>query len=96
GAGSGRTFYHVVLPLLKYAFTTTLVYTFIKSINTLSAVIFVVSPGKNVAASSILGLSEHGYWGQASALSAGLILITFAALGLFRLLAGSNAKLFDV
>lgn len=96
GAGSGRTFYYVVLPLFKYAFTTTLIYTFIKSINTLSAVIFVVSPGKNVAASSILGLSEHGYWGQASALSAGLIIITFLALGLFRLIARSNAKLFDV
>lgn len=96
GAGTGRTFVHIVLPLLRYAFTTTLIYTFIKSINTLSAVIFVVSPGKNVAASSILGLAEHGYWGQASALSAGLILITFASLGLFRLIGGSNARLFDV
>ncbi len=96
GAGTGRTFYYVVLPLLKYAFTTTLIYTFIKSINTLSAIIFVVSPGKTVAASSILGLAEHGYWGQASALAAGLIIITFVTLGLFRLIAGDNAQLFDV
>jgi iron(III) transport system permease protein len=96
GAGSGRTFWHIVLPLLKYTFVSAFMYAFIKSVNTLSAVIFVVSPGRNVAAASILGLADHGYWGMACALAAGLMLITFAALGLFRLVAGKRASLFEV
>jgi len=29
---------------------------------TVSAAIFLVSPGTNIATTSILGLSEHGYW----------------------------------
>ncbi len=96
GANTFRTFIDVVIPLLKTAFTASLVYSFVKSINTLSAVIFLVSPGKNVAASSIMGLAEHGYWGQASALAVGLMGITFLALIAFRLVAGGKAKLFDL
>ncbi len=34
---------------------------------TVSAAIFLVSPGTNIATTSNLGLSEHGYWGQAAA-----------------------------
>lgn len=96
GANTFRTFRDIVLPLLKSAFTASLVYSFVKSINTLSAVIFLISPGKNVAAASVMGLAEHGYWGQASALAVGLMGITFAALGAFRLLAGTKAQLFDL
>lgn len=96
GADTFRTFREIILPLLKSAFTASLVYSFVKSINTLSAVIFLISPGKNVASASIMGLAEHGYWGQASAMAVGLMTITFAALLAFRLVAGGKAKLFDL
>ncbi|MFI6817752.1 ABC transporter permease [Nonomuraea sp. NPDC050328] len=96
GAGSLRTFGTVMLPLMRTAFTAAFIYAFVKSINTLSAVIFLVSPGTQLASVSIMGLAEHGYWGEATALAAGLMLVTFAALALFRLLTGGRVKLFEL
>jgi iron(III) transport system permease protein len=96
GADSLRTFVHIVLPLLKYAFFATLIYTFVKSINTLSAVIFLISPGNVVASASILGLAEHGYWGQAAALATALISLGLLSVLAFRLIAGRRARLFEL
>ncbi|RJL35986.1 ABC transporter permease [Bailinhaonella thermotolerans] len=96
GSGSLRTFRTVMLPLMRTAFTAAFIYAFVKSINTLSAVIFLVSPGSQLASVSIMGLAEHGYWGEATALAAGLMLVTFAALALFRLLTGGRVKLFEL
>jgi iron(III) transport system permease protein len=95
GAGAVRTFGTIMLPLLKTAFTAAFVYSFIESINTLSAVIFLVSPGNQLASVSIMGLAENGYWGEATALSAGLIVITLGVLLLFRVLGGGRVKFFD-
>jgi iron(III) transport system permease protein len=95
GAGSVRTFGTVMFPLLGSAFSAAFVYSFIESINTLSAVIFLVSPGKQLASVSIMGLAENGYWGQATAMSAGLIVITLSVLVLFRVLGRGRIKLFD-
>lgn len=96
GANTFRTFMDVVLPLLKPSLTASLVYAFLKSINTVSAVIFLVSPGNNVASASIVGLAEHGYWGQAAALATVLMCITVSVLLLFRLVGGGKHKLFDL
>jgi iron(III) transport system permease protein len=95
GAGAVRTFGTVMFPLLRTAFTAAFIYSFIESINTLSAVIFLVSPGNQLASVSIMGLAENGYWGQATALSAGLIVITLGVLLLFRVVGGGRIKLFD-
>jgi iron(III) transport system permease protein len=96
GANTLRTLKDIMLPLLKTAFTASIVYAFVKSINTLSAVIFLISPRHNVASVSIMGLAEHGYWGQAAALAAALMTITFTALILFRIIGGGKMKLFDL
>ena len=96
GASSLRTFVRIMLPLLRYAFAGGFIYTFVKSINTLSAVIFLVTPGKAVASASILGLAEQGYWGLATALAFSLIVIALLALGLLRLVAGRRVQLFDL
>src|SRR5690606_4291466 len=96
GAKTLRTFKDVMLPLLKSAFTGALVYSFVKSINTLSAVIFLVSPGNVVASASILNLAEQGYWGWAAAYASLLVLAALLAIGLFKLLSGRNSKLFDL
>ncbi|MDK2896012.1 MAG: iron(III) transport system permease protein [Candidatus Atribacteria bacterium] len=95
GANTLRTFKDIMLPLLKSAFSTTIVYVFIKSVNTVSAAIFLVSPKTNIATTSILGLSEHGYWGQAAAMATILIGITLLTTLVFEAIGGKEKKLFD-
>ncbi len=94
GANTFQILKDITLPLLKTAFTVTLVYTFVRSMNTVSAVVFLVSARTNVATTSILGLSEHGYWGEAAAMATILIAITSTVVIGFRVLGGK--KLFDL
>ena len=96
GARPLRTLWDVTLPLIRSAFTSALVFTFIRSMNTLSAVIFLVSPGNVVASASILALAEHGDWGQASAMAASLMSAVFLVLLGFRLLTGGRMRLFEL
>ncbi len=96
GARPLRTLRDVTLPLIRAAFTGALVFTFIRSMTTLSAVVFLVSPGNVVASASILALAEHGDWGQASAMAASLMTAIFLVLGGFRLLTGGRLRLFEL
>lgn len=96
GARPLRTLRDVTLPLIRAAFTGALVFTFIRSMTTLSAVIFLISPGNVVASASILALAEHGDWGQASAMAASLMAAVFLALAGFRLLTGGRLRLFEL
>ncbi len=96
GARPLRTLWDVTLPLIRTAFTSALVFTFIRSMNTLSAVVFLISPGNVVASASILALAEHGDWGQASAMAASLMSAVFLVLLGFRLLSGGRMRLFEL
>jgi iron(III) transport system permease protein len=91
-----RTLWDVTLPLIRSAFTSALIFTFIRSMNTLSAVVFLISPGNVVASASILALAEHGEWGQASAMAASLMSTVFLVLLGFRLLTGGRMRLFEL
>ncbi|MCE5333655.1 MAG: iron ABC transporter permease [Desulfobacteraceae bacterium] len=84
GAGSVRTFMKVVLPLMFTAFFGGMVYSFIYSMNTLSAVIFVAAPRYNLAPLAIFQLANEGRIGQACALSLFLILSVFLSLGILK------------
>ncbi|HYL80831.1 MAG TPA: iron ABC transporter permease, partial [Candidatus Acidoferrum sp.] len=95
GARPLRTFWDVTLPLIRSAYTSALIFTFIRSMNTLSAVVFLISPGNVVASASILALAEHGDWGQASAMAASLMTVIFLLLT-FRLLTGGRLRLFEL
>jgi len=96
GARPLRTFWDVTLPLIRAAFTAALVFTFIRSMNTLSAIVFLVSPGTVLASASILALAEHGDWGQASAMAASLMTAVFLVLLTFRLITGGRLRLFEL
>jgi iron(III) transport system permease protein len=96
GARPLRTFWDVTLPLIRSAFTSALIFTFIRSMNTLSAVVFLISPGNVVASASILALAEHGDWGQASAMAASLMSAVFLLLLAFRLITGGRLRLFEL
>lgn len=86
GAGQVRNFFTIVLPLIKPAFYSGLVYGFVKSMTAMSAVIFLISAKYNLITASILTQVESGRIGVASAYCTILIIIMVVALLLLNLL----------
>src|SRR5699024_957942 len=77
GAGPLRTMRKIVLPLLSPAFMSGFVYTFMTSIVSVSSVIFLVSPGTNLAATYILNLASQADVVRALAMFVILIVVDF-------------------
>lgn len=94
GAGWLGTLRDVTLPLLRGPAASAFMLVFIHSLGTLSAVIFLVAPGKNLASVSILNLAEEGYWGGAAAIATVLMFAGAAVLGLARLVLGRHFRPF--
>lgn len=84
GAGPVRTFWRVAVPLLLPSFMSGFVYTFMTTMVTISSVVFLVSPGTNLAAVYILNLANTAAIGEASAMSFLLICSVLAILGVLR------------
>jgi iron(III) transport system permease protein len=90
GARTGTTIRRVVLPLLKPAMVTALVYSFVRAMTAVSAVIFLVSAQHNMATAYIVGRAEAGEFGLAIAYSSALIVIMLAAIALIQVLVGER------
>jgi iron(III) transport system permease protein len=90
GASSPRTLFKVILPLLRPAILAALVYSFVRAITSISAVIFLVSAKYNMATAYIVGLVENGEYGVAIAYSSILILVMLTVIGGFQLLVGER------
>ncbi|BFH17700.1 iron ABC transporter permease [Paenibacillus melissococcoides] len=86
GAGQYKNFTSVVLPLIKPAFFSGLVYSFVKSMTAMSAVIFLISAKFNLITASILAQVEAGRIGVASAYCTILIVIMIIAMALLNAL----------
>ncbi len=84
GASGFRTFVSVALPLMSSAFAASFLYTFMVGMITISAVIFLISPGTNLASLLILRLAETGNIGKASAMTVVLTLIVLTSLMLLK------------
>lgn len=67
GSGVFHTARHVTLPLISPAMASIGLFYFMHSMVTISALIFLVSPGKTPAAVSVLLLNDAGNWPQAAA-----------------------------
>ena len=80
GAGSGRVFMTVTLPLIKDSFFSGLVTTFVRSITAISAVILLVTPRYLLITCRINEFAEKGAYGVACAYATILIIITYAAI----------------
>ncbi|WP_231501461.1 ABC transporter permease [Oceanivirga salmonicida] len=80
GANSFKVFFTITLPMLKQAFLGGMVYSFIKSMTSLSAVIFLISARYNLITISVLDQVEVGKYGVASAFSTILICIVYTAI----------------
>jgi len=72
-ASSIRTIFTIVLPLLRPAMISAIVFSFVKSMTTVSAIIFLVTADTQVATTYIMGRVEDGDYGQA--ISYGSVLI---------------------
>ncbi len=85
GAGSGKVFMSVTLPLIKDSFMSGLVTTFVRSITAISAIILLVTPRYLLVTCQINELAEKGYYGVACAYATILIAIVYAAILLMNL-----------
>jgi iron(III) transport system permease protein len=90
GASSWTTFRRITLPLIRPAILSALVYSFVRSMTAISAVIFLVSAKHDLATSYIIGRVENNEYGVAIAYATVLIVVMLAAIGLFQWLVGSR------
>lgn len=81
GADTTKVFTSVTLPLIKPAFFTSLVFSFIKSMTAISAVIFLVSANYNLLTVRVMQHVDKGQFGYAAALSVVLMVVVYVAVG---------------
>jgi len=83
-ARSFTTLRRVVMPLLKPALVAALIYSFVRSITSVSAVIFLVSAEYNLSTAYIVGRVEAGEFGLAIAYSSVLIVVMAVGIALIQ------------
>lgn len=89
-AGSFKTIWHIVLPLLKPALLSALVTSFVRAMTTVSAIVFLVTADTRVATSYILNRVEDGEYGIAIAYGSILIVVMMAIILIFDWLVGDS------
>ncbi len=89
-ASTATTLRRVVLPLLKPALVAALVYSFVRSMTTVSAVIFLVTAENELATTYIIGRVGNGDYGVALAYCTVLIVLMSAATALIQWLVGER------
>lgn len=80
GAGSGRVFMTVTLPLIRDSFFSGLVTAFVRSITAISAIILLVTPQYLLITCQINEQAEKGSYGIACAYATVLIVITYGSV----------------
>ena len=83
-----QVFIKVTLPLIRSAFFGGLVYTFVRTMTSMSALIFFVSPKHQLLTTSIMTMVADGRYGAACALGTIMVLVVLVAIGLLYLFIG--------
>lgn len=96
GANSFKVFTSVTIPLIRSAFFSGLVYSFVRSMTAISAVIFLVSASYNLLTVAIMSQVDVGRLGVAAAYSTVLIIIVLVVTGLLKLLLNRMGIQIDV
>ena len=86
GADLPRTFSRVIFPLSHVSFWNNILFFFERSMVTISAVIFLVSPKIQLASITIINLIDDGYFESACAMSTIVVAIVIAVHSLFFML----------
>jgi len=89
-APTSATLRRVVLPLLKPALVAALVYSFVRSMTTVSAVIFLVTAENELATTYIIGRVGNGDYGVALAYCTVLIVLMSLATAAIQLVVGER------
>jgi iron(III) transport system permease protein len=89
-ASTFRTLTRVVLPLIRPAIVTALVYSFVRAMTTVSAVIFLTSAQYEMATVFIINRAINGDYGLAIAYSTALIAMMMIAIGIIQLAVGER------
>jgi iron(III) transport system permease protein len=89
-AGTATTLRRVVLPLLKPALVAALVYSFVRSMTTVSAVVFLVTAENELATTYIIGRVGNGDYGVALAYCTVLIMLMSLATAGIQWLVGER------
>jgi len=90
GARGGTTFARIVLPLLRPAAVAALIYSFIRAMTTVSAVIFLVTAEYDLATAFIVGRVVNGDYGVAIAYSSALTALMVLAIVAIQALVGQR------
>lgn len=89
-ASAAQTLLRVVLPLLKPALVAALVYSFVRAMTTISAVIFLVTAENELATTYIIGRVGNGDYGVALAYCTVLMVLMSLAVALIQWLVGER------
>lgn len=87
-ANSWKTIKYIIIPLLRPAILSALIYSFVRAMTTVSAIIFLVTPETRVATAYILNRVEDGEYGIAIAYGSLLIFVMLGIIFLFDYLVG--------
>lgn len=90
GARSFATLRRVILPILKPAIVTAMIYSFVRAVTAVSAVIFLASGRFNLATVYIVGRADVGEYGIAIVYSAVMIVVMMVFLIGIQLLVGER------
>ncbi len=85
GGGLRHALQDAVLPFIAATAVSVFFFLFMRSMVTLSAVVFLVTPSLNLASVAVMQLDENGFVSQAAAYSTCIMVVTSLALGLMRL-----------
>lgn len=94
-ASSTTTLWRVVMPLIRPALISAVVFAFVRAMTAISQIIFLISPDHKVVTSEVLSMVERGQLGDAAALSALLVFTLATVIALMNLIVsrfGTSAK----
>lgn len=91
GASTSQTFRKVVLPLIRPAMFSSLVWSFATSMTTLSPIIFLLTPRWRIMTAQVLNEADQGRFSRAAAYSVVLVCVVLMAIGLLALVTGFSS-----
>ena len=92
GGDTFRTFFRIIFPLSRVAFFQNFVYFFMRSMTTISAVIFLVSATVHLAAIEIIMLDNDGWTASANAMCTCIIVIVLIMLGILQIVVKKTGR----
>ena len=92
GGDTIKTFFKIIFPLSRVAFFQNFVYFFMRSMTTISAVIFLVSATVHLASIEIIMLDNDGWTASANAMCTCIIVIVLFMLGILQIVSKKTGK----